>query len=70
MITPSDRDSSSPVRQGVASYKLVRRRDAAVGQKPERRPRPEHSRDTRPVVTPTHQPSDAECYGCVDWFHF
>lgn len=72
MITPApDRDSAPPARQGVASFKVVQHRVDAVRQAPpDRAPRQERPRDARPVVTPTRQPSDADCYGCVDWFQF
>ena len=27
-------------------------------------------REILPIATPAHQPTPAECYGCVDWFHY
>jgi hypothetical protein len=66
-----DRDPSPPSRQGVASLRLLQHREGATRQSPpEKGARLERPRDARLVVTPTRQPSDAECYGCVDWFHF
>lgn len=72
MVTPaSDRDSSPPARQGLASFRLLQHRDAAVRQAPaDKEPRPQRPRDARLAVTPTRPPSDADCYGCVDWFHY
>jgi hypothetical protein len=30
----------------------------------------ERRREARPDTPPLHQPTPAECYGCVEWFHY
>ena len=66
----SDGRQLVPVRGSVATLRLVQHRHAPDQVAPQVEiTRGEH-RNARPDATPTHQPTAAECYGCVDWFQF
>jgi hypothetical protein len=57
---------------GVVSIKLIQHRNAPVvqGARTARSAARERHEDARLEGLPPHQPTPAECYGCVDWFQF
>jgi hypothetical protein len=65
-------DGRRPVtmRDSVAALRLVPHRPASGQAAPQINVTRAQHRDARPNATPAHQPSTAECYGCVDWFQF
>lgn len=59
-------------KAGVASLKLVQHRSAPVVQNTRTAgdTHCEQHQDARLEGLPPHQPTAADCYGCVDWFQF
>jgi hypothetical protein len=69
-MIPDHKQPASPP-QGAVAIRLVQHRDAPARQiAPAKSMRGERPRDSRLANTPAHQPTAAECYGCVDWFQF
>jgi hypothetical protein len=58
------------LRDTLATLRLVQHRHAPDQAAPQVKVTRGERRDARPAVIPAHQPSAAECYGCVDWFQF
>lgn len=73
MITPtSDSRQLVPTRESPAAFSLILHRNTPDGEAPTagEAAHGEVSRDLRLDATHMHHPTPAECYGCVEWFHY
>jgi hypothetical protein len=58
------------LRDSVATLRLMQHRHAPDQAAPRIKVMRGAHQDAGPASIPAHQPSAAECYGCVDWFRF
>jgi hypothetical protein len=72
MHTPtSDCRQLVPMRESTAILKLTLQRNIPAGRAGPGKGAHSLSHDEMEVAAaPVHQPTPAECYGCVDWFHY
>jgi hypothetical protein len=73
MITPtSESRQLVPTRESTAILELALHHHlpADNAASPARATRREAQPDIWFNALPTHPPTAAECYGCVDWFHY
>jgi hypothetical protein len=71
-IPVSDCRQLVPIKESQAIFKLISHADIAFDESFPRRKTmsAEPDRSMRLDNVFTHQPTRAECYGCVDWFPY
>ena len=67
----TDASQAMPDKIAAARVTLTLHRNAPRAKtRPATRVHCERHPDAPLIGTPLHQPTPAECYGCVDWFQF
>jgi hypothetical protein len=67
---PVDYRQRVPAQEEMARLSLVRHRAPTAEKVTPADEAMQRSRGMRSVAAPTHQPTPAESYGCVDWFPY
>jgi hypothetical protein len=58
------------MRENMAILELTLHHHDRVDETSHAKAVPRQVRQDMESAAPVHQPTPAECYGCVDWFHF